>query len=68
MKNRDEISGDIDMGKFGKSQIIADQGVVLMVRALTLGWKQIIGYYVTRHSICVEMLTNTMLFVKQVYM
>lgn len=50
-KEVDLVIGHVDHGKHGQSSKVADQCIILMVRGLTLKWKQIIGYYVTKHSV-----------------
>lgn len=50
-KHKDQLLGYEDFGCFGNSFSIADEAVVLMVRGLSLRWKQIIGYYAAFHSI-----------------
>ena len=47
----DELSGFVSYGKLGSACSTADQRVILMVRGLTLRWKQIIGYYPVKHSV-----------------
>lgn len=49
-------SGCIDIGQLWKNMHIADQALVLMVRGLTLRWKQVIGYHALKHSISATVL------------
>ncbi|GFN93250.1 transposable element p transposase [Plakobranchus ocellatus] len=59
-KHSDTLVGFADYGSQEESNtnIPADQGVVLMIRGLTLRWKQVIGYYLTRHNISTCTLKN----------
>jgi hypothetical protein len=47
MKHTDVLSGFEDLGGKGKSKKVANEGVVVMVRGITLPWKQVIGYFLT---------------------
>ena len=50
-KNSDEVSGFVNCGKYGQSPTVANQGILLMVRGLTLKWKQIIGFFISKHNL-----------------
>lgn len=52
-QHSDSIIGYADCGSFdtSHSSAVADQGVLLVVRGLTLRWKQIIGYVLIRHNL-----------------
>ena len=50
-KNSDEVSGFVNCGKYGLSPTVANQGILLMVRGLTLKWKQIIGFFISKHNL-----------------
>jgi hypothetical protein len=56
--NKDQLVGMVDCGVYHRSQEIADQGVVVMVRGLTLKWKQVFGYFVTRHNMATYVLQS----------
>ncbi|GFR73108.1 THAP domain-containing protein 9 [Elysia marginata] len=57
-KHQDQIIGYENFGSFGNTFSIADEAVVLMVRGLSLRWKQIIGYYAALHSIKSDTLSS----------
>jgi hypothetical protein len=47
----DTLLGYVDYGYYGQEQKVADQGIVMMVRGLTLRWKQVIGYCLVAHNL-----------------
>eukprot|EP00745_Piridium_sociabile_P013933 TRINITY_DN20534_c0_g2_i1.p1 TRINITY_DN20534_c0_g2~~TRINITY_DN20534_c0_g2_i1.p1 ORF type:complete len:764 (-),score=172.59 TRINITY_DN20534_c0_g2_i1:134-2425(-) len=50
-KHKDKLVGFVNCGEYRKTTDIADQGVVVMIRGLTLKWKQVLGYFVTKHNL-----------------
>lgn len=50
-RSADEIEGFVDMGTNHKTNIIADHGLVFMVKGITRKWKQALGYVFTSGSV-----------------
>ena len=48
-KETDHISGFEDLGSLGRSCEVANEGIVVMVRSLSLRWKQIMGYFLAKN-------------------
>lgn len=78
-KAKDQLTGFEDLGIHGKTSKVANEGVVVMVRGLTLKWKQVMGYFITDNCIssiqlkaiieeAVAMLTRTGLTVTAIVM
>ena len=49
--HKDEVCGYEDVGLNKKSLQIADQGMIAMLRGVRSKWKQVIGYYLIKHSV-----------------
>lgn len=54
--NKDELVGFVNCGEYHRSDDIADQAIVLMIRGLTLNWKQVIGYFIAKHNLATQTL------------
>eukprot|EP00745_Piridium_sociabile_P001644 TRINITY_DN11012_c0_g1_i1.p1 TRINITY_DN11012_c0_g1~~TRINITY_DN11012_c0_g1_i1.p1 ORF type:complete len:747 (+),score=148.19 TRINITY_DN11012_c0_g1_i1:561-2801(+) len=54
--NKDELVGFVNCGEYHRSDDIADQAIVLMIRGLTLKWKQVIGYFIAKHNLTTQTL------------
>ena len=50
-ESKDFIKGYEEAGSFGRSPKVADEGMAVMVRGVRSHWKQLIGYYLIRHSV-----------------
>ena len=56
-KHDDSLHGFVNYGGYApESHTVANQGILFMIRGLTLRWKQIIGYFVAQNSIKYETL------------
>jgi hypothetical protein len=47
----DTCLGHVDHGPYGHEEKLANQGVVMMVRGLSLKWKQVIGFCLVAHNL-----------------
>ncbi|KAL8568169.1 hypothetical protein ACOMHN_027692 [Nucella lapillus] len=55
--HRDELVGFVNCGEHHQSDEIADQAILVMIRGLTLKWKQVLGYFVAKHNLATPTLT-----------
>ncbi|KAL8611753.1 hypothetical protein ACOMHN_065378 [Nucella lapillus] len=55
--HRDELVGFVNCGEHHQSDEIADQAILVMIRGLTLKWKQVLGYFVAKHNLTTPTLT-----------
>ncbi|KAL8614766.1 hypothetical protein ACOMHN_017747 [Nucella lapillus] len=55
--HRDELVGFVNCGEYHQSDEIADQAILVMIRRLTLKWKQVLGYFVAKHNLATPILT-----------
>ncbi|KAL8568510.1 hypothetical protein ACOMHN_055164 [Nucella lapillus] len=55
--HRDELVGFVNCGEYHQSDEIADQAILVMIRGLTLKWKQVLGYFVAKHNLATPTLT-----------
>ncbi|KAL8613198.1 hypothetical protein ACOMHN_043007 [Nucella lapillus] len=55
--HRDELVGFVNCGEHHQSDEIANQAILVMIRGLTLKWKQVLGYFVAKHNQATPTLT-----------
>ncbi|KAL8564749.1 hypothetical protein ACOMHN_003595 [Nucella lapillus] len=55
--HRDELVGFVNCGEHHQSDEIADQAILVMIRGLTLKWKQVLEYFVAKHNLATPTLT-----------
>ena len=55
--HHDELVGFVNCGQHHQSDEIADQAILVMIRGLTLKWKQVLGYFVAKHNLATPTLT-----------
>ncbi|KAL8613487.1 hypothetical protein ACOMHN_007530 [Nucella lapillus] len=55
--HHDELVGFVNCGEHHQSDEIADQAILVMIRGLTLKWKQVLGYVVAKHNLATPTLT-----------
>lgn len=57
-KHSDELCGFVDCGKYSQTAAVADKSILLMVHGLTLKWKQMIGFFITKHNLSAIVLSQ----------
>ncbi|KAL8608040.1 hypothetical protein ACOMHN_023856 [Nucella lapillus] len=55
--HHDELVGFVNCSEHHQSDEMADQAILVMIRGLTLKWKQVLGYFVAKHNLATPTLT-----------